>query len=548
MASNRADDVKRRFTNIVNSPELRSRAHGRDRAASLVEQIVASCHPKQRAFVEDPSKEIAALVGRGGGKTTGGRARLLKQCLTVPRSRCLYIATTRSQAERFMWGPLLQINEQLQLGCMPLISKLRIDFPNGSFIQLGGCDDRKSIEKWRGEPFHEVHIDEAATHTVQILSWLVDRIIGPRLGDYDGAIILYGTPGHILAGLFYDTTREQSELSERYEDRTEGYLGWSKHDWTLEDAVKAGVPAAISLWKRALRTKALNGWSDDHPVWRREYLGKWAADDTEGVYRYRPHLEDGTEWNQWNPEMDSMGFAKLPPGEWLYTYGFDMGHSDPFALEIFAHNSETSKLLHVYEFNQKGMKVRDIAELLVGKRWVRLILLGQDPGAAGGLIGRTGWPYGMVADIAGLGGAILDELRDVYGIPIEAADKKHKHDSIELTNGDLLDGRIKVLKGSVLEEQLMALQWAVDQWGKLKEDKGARNDACDALLYLRRKAMLLIGHEAEAERPDPKSQEALDAWESESIAQAIREEKAKDDEFGFGDMAGLEYTEYTDDW
>jgi len=193
------------------------------------------------------------------------------------------------------------------------------------------------------------------------------------------------------------------------------------------------------------------------------------------------------------------------------------------------------------------MAPRAIAELLVGKVWVARILNGTEPGAPGGVIGVTGWPYGIVADIAGLGGAILQELAETYGIPIEAAEKRHRHDYIELTNGDLLDGRIKVLKGSVLETQLMTLQWAIDPYGKLKEDKGQRNDCADAFVYLRRKAMHLIGEEATPEAPAANSPEAAEMDAAESIAKVAAQSRGEEE---WSDMLADQayFDEINEDW
>src|SRR3990172_4227581 len=98
------------------------------------------------------------------------------------------------------------------------------------------------MEKLRGQPFHEVHIDEAASHTTRILSHLIDRIIGPRLGDYGGRLVLYGTPGRILSGIFYDATRSGAEIGRAYRDRDEpryeGWLGWATHHWSIQDGGK----------------------------------------------------------------------------------------------------------------------------------------------------------------------------------------------------------------------------------------------------------------------------------------------------------------------
>ena len=546
----RASALAARLTRIAATPERKARVFGRARVEDIKRQLIESCHPKQRAFALDESKEIASTVGRGGGKTTGGRVRFLLKMLDIPNARCLYIATTRPQAEEFMWSPLKELNEKLEMGAHFSESKLRMTLPNGSTLRLVGADDKREIEKLRGQPFHEVQIDEAASHKSTILNHLLERIIGPRLGDFDGTIVMYGTPGMALTGDFYEATRPQSTTGIPYEDRSEpeyeGKEGWSVHHWTLIDGVEAGIPAMKALWRRALQTKRKREWSDDHPVWRREYLGLWAADDTEAVFRYRPHDAEGNPLNQWDPERDDkqLGIAVLPEGEWLYTVGIDMGHSDPFALEIGAHKALGNELLHVYEFTATKITVKAIAELLVGKLWVKRILRGIEPGAPAGIIGVIGWPYGMVADIAGLGGAILQELAEVYGIPIEAAEKKHKHDSIELTNGDLLDGRTKILKGSTLETQMVHQQWAIDPWGMLKEDKGVRNDCSDAWIYLRRKAMHLIGEEHAEAGLDAHSHEATEQWLADNVAKLANPPDPGEEWPTTLDDGGM----YDDDW
>jgi hypothetical protein len=424
-------------------------------------------------------------VARGGGKTTGGRARLLRRMLRTPKARCLFIATTRAQAEELLWIPLKETLDKLGIAATFNETKLRCTLrQNGAQLRLVGADDKKEIEKLRGLPHHEVGIDEGASYDPTLLDHLVNRIISPRLGDYGGSLWLIGTPGHVLSGLFYNVTRTSSDVSRPYADRENpefaNWLGWSTHTWHLEDGAPY-VPAMGRLWQEAQLNKAANGWSDNHPVWKREYLGQWAADDTENVFRYRALTDDGQPWNCWDPERDARtGFAKLPPGDWRYVYGLDMGHGDPMAVVVFAWDPTERILRQVYGFERRNMYARPIAELLLGEE------LNHDK--PGGLFGVTGWPDAIVADTTHLGGALLDELANVYGIKILPAEQKAKHDAIELMNGDLLDGRIKVLKGSTLEEQFLSLQWAEDQWGKIRENKAQANHSSDAAIYARRVA------------------------------------------------------------
>ena len=481
---------------------------------ALETKLVADCHPKQRAFVLDPSRRISALVARGGGKTTGGRARFVRRMLRVAKAQCLYVATTRQQAEELMWAPLKDLFEQMGIGARFNETKMICTLTrNGSRLRLVGADDKREIEKLRGQPFHEVGIDEGASHDARLLDHLVFRIIGPRLGDYGGVLWIIGTPGHLFTGPFYDATRPGSPISRPWEDRDKpefkDWQRWSLHRWNLEDASPYVLPIK-KLWVEALLEKEANGWSDQHPVWRREYMGQWAADDTENVYRYRPFLDDGSPWNIWTPlptKRDNP-FGLPTEHEWRFVYGMDLGHSDPFALEVFAYADTCKDLYQVYEYTQKGMTVRDIARVLQG-----------DDGQ-GGLYALTGIPDGIVADTAGLGDMVLKELSEVYGISVEPAEKKNKHDAIELWNGDLIDGHIKLLRGKKLEEEQLTLQWAMDDYGKLKEDKAQANHCSDAAVYARRKAMHKHAHDPAPPPPLPGSPEALALRAAEEEAAA----------------------------
>jgi hypothetical protein len=453
--------------------------------------VRAECHPKQRDFVCDPHRRIAALCGRGAGKTTAGRARLVLRLLGTPRARCLYIATTRDQAERLMWGPLKELFEKLGFRAGVDVTynetKLRVTLKrNGAMLWLFGADDKREIDKLRGQAFHEVGIDEAASYPVELLRQLITRVIGPRLGDYGGCIWLIGTPGPLLQGLFYEATRPGSEWHRAYADRNDpefaDWSAWSSHAWTLQDGAKT-VAAMARLWAEALIEKKAQQFDDSSPVWRREYLGEWSADSSESCFQYRPHDSTGAPFNQWDPErVGPMRVAKLPDefSEWSYVVAMDLGHSDPFALNVFAFAPSDVKrrIWHVYGFEKTKMYAQTIAYHLIGEE--------LDHVKPDGLFGEIGWPDGLVADLAGLGDSLIEELSNVYGIRVLAAEKKHKYSAMDVVNGDLADGRLKILKGSSLERQLMSLQWKADEYGQLKENKGQPNHSSDCLVYARR--------------------------------------------------------------
>lgn len=490
--------------------------------AGLAQRVIDDCHPEQRAFALDPGRRVVGLVGRGGGKTTGGRARLVKRLLTTPGARCVYIATTREHAERLMWRPLKALFAELGFETGKDVvyneTKLLLTLPRtGAQLQLAGADKAKDIDRLRGLSYHEVGIDEAASHTDKILRELIEQVVGPRLGEFRGCIWLIGTPGRVLKGLFYDVSRLGADArvsrpwvkrDERPEWESSAWKAWSLHEWTLASAIEASkdrpIQALIDQLAEHYIEKAAQGWSDENPIWRREYLGKWAADDTINIFRYRIHDAAGRPWNQWDPErVGPLRIAKLPDAfaDWVHVVSLDLGHTDPTSFNVFAFSPSdpTRTIYHRLCFEQTQLYAQLIAFRLIGED--------LDHEKPGGIIGALGeWPNGMVADSAHqMAQAILDELQKVYGITIEPAQKGfgYKLGAIEVVNGDFVDGRIKILKGSELEAQLLALQWIENRAGEMVERKDQPNHSTDGLIYGRMLigTMITAGRAAAEERP-----------------------------------------------
>lgn len=444
------------------------------------------------------------------------------------KARCVYVCLSRPVAEELMWAPLKDLVEELGIEATFNETKLRCTFKKtGSVLRLVGADDKKEINKLRGQPFDEVCIDEVSSMPHAIVEELLDRVIGPRIGERKGTITMISTPGHILNGPFYDrtrpgATRDGKPLHRPYEDRDKAeyadWRGWSSHHWSLDDADCQRIPALRNLWEEALQKKADEVWSDDNPIWKREYLGIWAADETDSIFKFRA-LVDEQPWNEWAPEMvrkaDLLEFgaveiAKLPPGpdgkprtDWIYAVAMDHGTKNPFACNVFAASpsDQSRTIYHVYSFERPGMYARMIAVLLMGPRILENVDAAHKK--PGGLIGALGeWPAGMVADVQGLGELILKELSEIYGIKILPAEQKGKHSAVELVNGDLVDGRFKALRKSPLAQQFMELQWETDKWGFPQFPKGAADHSVDCALYARRLlANLFEVTDAEAPKP-----------------------------------------------
>jgi len=506
--------------------------------ANEVEQaILGTAHPWQYDGITDPARFIGLCVGRGGGKTTMYKGRFMTGIVRKENAKFLYVAPTLGSAIELLWEPVKETVTSLGLtgdfefkeapregGKIMLCKRTR------SRLKLCGAEDRKDLEKYRGQPFDGVGVDECGSWSPELLDWFVDRIITPRLGERRGWMALGGTPGTELRGRFYEVTRPSSQMSRPYRERDQprykDWRNWSFHEWSLAEVMALPDshrwPGIVANWEEALETKRRNGWSDDNPIWQREYKGKWATDDTETVYKFRPHVDE-KEWNIWvPPRVGPLQIAKLPDtyDDWNYGFGMDLGSKDPFALVVFAisPSDPTKTLYHVWEVESPGARTKVIAQICLGDEC--------NVNQPAGLIGELGWPNGIVVDVASLGGMFLDELSNEYGIRAVPAARKpgEKYAAIALFNGDLLSGRIKISKGSKLAEHLGQLRWMQDEFRQVKEDKAQANHLTDAALYARQVLANLLGaanesattkkavHPKPVDEPQPRIRQ--DNWDS----------------------------------
>jgi hypothetical protein len=476
-------------------------------AAEIREHILADCHPWQHGAASDPSRRVSILGGRGGAKTTTLRVREVLKVTSLRRAEILYLAVTKPHARKLNWLPLQAMNEhyglELDFNKSEMTATCR---RTGGIITMSGMQDDADIELYRGYPFNEVQIDEGASHDPERAAHLMHQIVGPRLGERDGCIVFAGSPGYELKGEFYDATRPGSDRHSPYADRDKPDYRrryWSSHFWTAEMVYQLPraaelYPAIVKNWLEAQHEKEEQQWSDDNPIWLREYKAIWASDDTNHVFRYRALVGD-EPWNQWDPfdgkklegvqalelavaKLRAMGLTDL-----RYVYGGDMGTALPYALNIFAFSPRDPKrgIWHVMPFERTRLHARPIAELHLGPEAAERAFLHQPAEPLGGTMGITGWPDGLVMDSDN---ATIEELKNTYGVPYKKADKNphYKRGAIELVNGDLVDGRIHVIKNSPLEEQLSSVQWRENRFGHVEEDQRQASHSSDTLVYGRK--------------------------------------------------------------
>lgn len=407
-------------------------------------------------FIDDPAKAKTALCGRRSGKTYASCYYLLEAASNNPDSLCVYIALTRRSAKRLMWTELKRADRRYMIGLKFNNSELIAELPNGSQIILNGADDESEVDKLRGSAYHLVVIDEAASFGAH-LSSMIEEVLEPALIDHNGSLAMIGTPAAHCTGIFFEAS---TGLRDEY----------SNHAWTIME--NPHVPHAATWLSRK---RGERRWTEENPIYLREWRGQWVRSSEAQVYRYK-------EANLVN---------SLPPDyDWEYVLGVDLGYEDATAFSVGAFCRDLPDLYIVKVHKQVHMLPADIAEK------IRELM-------------TTYQFISMVADTGGLGKSIVEEFRKRYSLPLKAAEKRNKLSYIELLNDDLATGRVKVIDRGALKE------WDVLQWDEShkKEDSRFDNHISDATLYMWRESRHYTFREEVSELPAGWNEEEVKVWE-----------------------------------
>lgn len=464
---------------------------------SRAQAIYDGANPVQRDLIDDDARYIGAVCPRRSGKTFAVTSKVLHFAEKNANTRILIISLTLKSTVENYWsgspGGLWAQNAKYDLGIKFNTSSHTWVHENGSRGLLAGAETKADIEHLRGAAAEAdiVVIDECKSFAPAHLQDLIENVVEPGLMTRDGQLIMIGTPGSIPMGPFYNATCLLARLGEAenarptcigWKDRAapgpayarlseEDWVGiYSMHHWTIADNL-----AAPGQWRRANQIKRQRGWGDDHPTWRREYLGEWVGDAADLVYAYMTAKATGVAVN-WIPRAE-FGITGLNPeeGPWHLLLGLDLGFVDDSAMVLVAYSETLRELRHVLDYKRPGLDSQAFTEVVLS------------------IIDQYGQPEMIVADYAG-GGAkmLLETINQRYGLAIQPAEKRSKTDHIDLLNGDFLTGRIKIIAGSDIETELQGLQWDLSNDAKiilartnrLREDPSCPNHLCDALLYI----------------------------------------------------------------
>lgn len=448
----------------------------------------------------DGRRAIALLCSRRAGKTRGFLLRAIKEMQANPGCRIPYIALTRKSAEGILWSSIDEVNKELGLGLVPRKADLAWVAPSGATLFLVGANKADEIEKLRGQKFPLVGIDEAGSFRATLLNMLVEDVLEASLMDYDGTLILVGTPTAACVGYFHDVTTGRSK-------------GWDVYRWTVLD--NPFIKHAKE-WLRRLRER--KGWDEDNPTYRREYLGEWVKDESALVYKLlrsrnvRREMPEG-----YSPDSRA----------WTHILGIDYGYVDACAWVVLAfrrNRASGDQGVYVVEsLKRNTLSVGEHMELLEYLTARGIPGEVDRPEGAGLLPEEAAWltrrlvdkynPVRVVGDAGGLGKSYIEQARRRWRLAIEPADKTAKLAQIELVNDGLRTSRVHVIEEA--NRDLLAeaeiLQWDMEKvevstGGLIRHelrrviDSRFEDHLCDALQYAYGAAWA-YANEAPAKKP-----------------------------------------------
>lgn len=404
--------------------------------------------PVQKQLLLDTASLLVVLCTRRAAKSFSAAKRLLRAMYKHPGCSCLFIALTRESAKKILWKDALKvINRKWKLGAKFNETDLTMTLQNGSVLYLLGVDttdDEK--EKLLGQKYAEVAVDESASFTIDLFQ-LVFSILKPGVADYRGTIGLYGTPGNLKKGLFFDLTRGQ-------DPQTPGQWmesGWSGHRWNT-----FANPYMAENWRAEIEElKAINPHIEETPFFQQNYLGRWVIDETKLVYRYQMGRND---FNGELPELNKKG-------DWHYVLGIDLGFNDATSFTIAAYHDFDKTLYFMSSHKQSGLDITATSEHAQAL--------------------KSKWPIDTTV-IDGTNKQAVEELNKRHGLEAQPADNTGKADFIDIMNAELIQGRIKLSPDcQPLKDEYAGLIWDERALAKLqrKEHPGCENHCTDGALY-----------------------------------------------------------------
>lgn len=437
------DDAVKQLAKLAKYGEL---------ARATVAGLRSELFDKQLEFIDDPSRNKAALCTRRAGKTSMWSRYCIGEALSKPGALIRIWGISRIRVKQLLWNEFKQVAARHRIPVTLHETELTMRFSNGAEIRFVGADKSSEAEKKRGDKTWIEVILEAQLFG-PFLRTLVEEVVEPCTIDLRGRICMEGTPGVVCSGYWYEVTG-RNDIDSKWTSvgNHEGMgAGWNVHRWSVLDN-----PHMSHAREELEALKKRRRWTNTTPVFMREWQGKWTNDTDELFYRY-------------DEERNGYTLAELQPWGpgWQHVLGWDLGSRDDMALVVWGYHPDHENLYEAFSWKAPGALSQDIVAQITAleKRGFNIIK--------------------KVADTGGGGRMFVEEVMARYSMLFEPAKKTEKYEHVRLMNDDFITAHIKVQRGSPLEDELKTLPKDpdVESTDTPKEDPRFANHCCDASLY-----------------------------------------------------------------
>jgi len=457
-------------------------------------KILDDCHEGQDRFLwaRDGTGALAKFVNlrspRRFGKTEGFLRYAGHHCETIPGFRVLCCYQQAVDAKEIAWPLIEDLKEKYGWNCKLNSVEMAARWPAGrGVIKIVGLDRPKKHRRVKGSKWDLVLFDEGQdwySDLERLVQWVM-----PGVGDRRGRIFMTGTPPEFPVGYFLEVQNGEHP------------------QWVTVTGTAFENPATAVQHHEDIALLQRAGVDTDTEPWvRREYYGELAVDTRKQVVKLRPALNHLTEWK---PHVDDQYILTIDWGDTI-AFVVQCWNQEQHPWLIFL-EGETHRELLVQAHPDKAITEPQILETIqrFQAKYPNLLI---------------------VADSSGTAKAIVQELRNVHGIPIINVDKADKRGEIELTNTDASIGLLKIFyrqgvtevledgteisphpEKSPIAEQWMTHLWIVDPVTGEKEE-GTPRHISDCCLYGRRYTAKHLYKEP-VENPAPNTPEA---WAEEA--------------------------------
>ena len=374
-------------------------------------RVMLECHDTQKEIVLSTTPRLYTMAGRRAGKTQANVRRVIHGLMRGPNRKYLVICLTITKAIEQYYNQFLDLFEKLGVDVTAKsITDGHIKLKNGGEVYLRGNNTKDEREKFRGDQWDGIVIDEAQSQ--KALYYLLDEVLTPTLLDRKGWLLLSGTGPRIRG-----TPWEKLYFGARDDIARGRAWNWNithnpfipDHDKVLEDILKN------------------NGWTRTTPIFVREYLGQISYDDDALIIRLSPeNFYEDDELRKW---INSQPITDLH-----FTAGLDFGFtdSDGFVIVLYSDSRPEKWIVHQYKKNRIGTE-----EL------ARAIRNGLDQVLHDPIFAQIPDRYIQIyADNSH--GITSYDLNVIYGLPVIDAYKQNKDLAYENLQADARKGNLKM--------------------------------------------------------------------------------------------------------